>query len=221
MKTARSLGAILGVWLCLANAFAGPFTAPTNSPAKPDVKMKPCFQCKGLGKAVCTTCRGTGMMACPGNCLQLTKGVWEHRTVENHPATDLWIKFYYKDNTWLAFNQNHVGDVVVMKDGQWTDIGKCPTCSGAGKVKCTVCKASGQMVCSLCEGKKMIPEAWTAFDNPKMKSRPHRFTLKNGKVLVGRKGMVMGGTTTIKTEMGSVDVDNKDIVSDEAPSDPK
>jgi hypothetical protein len=60
-----------------------------------------------------------------------------------------------------------------------------------------------------------VPESWTAFDNPKMKSRPSHFKLKNGTVLVGRKVMAVGSSVTLRTEKGDVKVEAADIVEEE------
>jgi len=62
-----------------------------------------------------------------------------------------------------------------------------------------------------------VPESWSAFDNPKLKDRPTRFTLKDGRVIVGRKTSALGSSVTIKTEKGNESVQASDIVSEEKP----
>jgi hypothetical protein len=179
-------------------------------------KTKVCFACKGTGKIACPN-GANGWMDCPGNCLKLSQGVWEHLEVAGHPPTDLWRKFYASNGGWQAWNQNHVGDVIEIRDGVPTDIGKCSICGGAGRVKCPVCKGTGEIICPVCGGKKVVPESWTPLDNPTVKIRPSRFKLKDGSVLVGRKLIVMGNQTTIHTSSGNVVVNTADIVTEEKP----
>ena len=102
-----------------------------------------------------------------------------------------------------------------MQNGHVVDIGKCKICGGTGHVKCSVCNGTGKVTCPICEGKKVVPESWTAFDNPKLKNRPTRFKLKDGSVIVGRRRMSIGDIVTIRTETGDVNVVAKDIVSEE------
>jgi hypothetical protein len=178
-------------------------------------KMKACFQCKGTGKMKCPDCRD-GFVDCPGDCLKLTQGEWVHMKVDGHPSTDLWHKFEVQGG-FTAFNQDHVGHIIKSINGDWIDSGKCPICHGTGKVECPKCKGTGEVTCTICDGKGVVPESWTAFDNPKLKSRPGQITLKNGKVLLGKKVFVFGSHTTIQTANGNVEVNTSDIVSESKP----
>jgi uncharacterized protein YlaI len=184
-------------------------------PSAPIEKTKPCFQCNGTGKMKCPapTCQ-KGEVDCPGSCLQLTKGTWVHMEVAGHPPTDVWQKFNKSGGGWTAYNQNHVGHIIQMVNGEATDVGVCPVCHGKAKVKCTLCNSTGEVVCSLCEGKKTVPESWTTFDNPKMKNRPTHFKMKDGTTLIGKKTMEIGTRATIKTEKGDVEVNSADILEE-------
>jgi hypothetical protein len=193
---------------------------PTNSPpAAVTGKTKPCFQCKATGISPCLVfgCKD-GQVDCPGPCLKLSKGVWQHEDVAGHAPTDLWQRFPRADGTWHMWNQNHVGDVIQMQNGEPVNIGKCKICGGSGHVKCSVCNGTGKVVCPICDGKKVVPDSWTAFDNPRLKDRPTHFKLKDGRVIIGRVKMTLGTTLTIRTETGSVDIETSDIVSQEKPA---
>lgn len=202
-----SIGMLFGLDLACAD---GPVAATE--------KTQPCFHCKGTGTFKCggPSCKD-GQMNCSGPCLKPDDGTWVHMKVEGHPDTDVWKKFYKADGHYQAWNQAHAGEVVEMQNGAPVNIGKCSVCGGTTKMKCTTCKGTGQAGCPICEGKKVVPQSWTAFDNPKLKNRPTHFKLKDGRVLVGRKIMVLGTTATIKTEKDNVTVQTTDIVSEETP----
>jgi len=185
----------------------------TNTVAEP---TKPCFQCSGTGMMKCPVRSCVhGMADCPGPCIKLSKGTWVHMHVDGHPDSDIWQKFYTAGGGYQAWNQNHVGDVIQMQGGVPTDIGKCTVCGGTGKTKCAVCKGTGEVMCAICGGTKVVPVSWTAFDNPKMKDRPSKFTLKDGKIVIGRSVMIGGTETTIRAEKGDVRVATTDILSEE------
>jgi hypothetical protein len=199
---------------CLVLAFSLSF-AMAQTPSKPatEEKTKPCLLCVGSGKSKCANCVG-GQANCPAPCLKLSDPGWKHMNVSGHPATDLWKSFPTKNGT-QSWNQNHVGEIIKVVNGEVVNQGKCPTCGGTTKVKCATCKGTGIVTCTLSDGKKVVPESWSSFDNPKLKSRPTRFTLKDGRVILGRKTMVLGGSVTIKTEKGDETVQASDIVSEE------
>jgi len=162
-------------------------------------------------KCTAPSCRN-GEAECPGQCLKLTKGTWIHMEVAGHPPTDVWQKFTTPAGGWRAYNQNHVGHIIKLQNGDFKEVGRCPICKGTTRVKCTVCNGTGEVVCNICDGKKVVPASWTAFDNPKMKSQPDHFRLKDGTVLVGRQVVIMGSHTTIRTAKGDVEVNTADIV---------
>jgi hypothetical protein len=206
--------------ILLVGIVAVAFVGLTGDMVADDVRLektKSCFNCNGTGEVQCPNGKD-GLMDCPGPCLKLSKGVWVHLEVAGHPPTDLWQKFYTADGGYQAWNQNHVGDVIQMQNGVPVDTGQCKICGGTGKVKCTICNGTGEITCPICGGKKVIPESWTAFDNPKMKDRPSYFKLKDGRTLIGREVMVIGDAVTIRTQKGDIEVSQKDIVSEEKPS---
>lgn len=180
-------------------------------------QMKTCFQCNGSGKMTCPDCQGRGEVDCPGHCLKRTKGTWIHMDVAGYPATDVWQEFEKLDGRRKVFNQDHVGHIIALSNGEWVDTGPCPICHGTGKVPCPRCKGTGEVACDVCDGKKVVPESWTAFDNPKMKNHPIHFTMKDGRTLFGKKVFVAGNHTTIHTTSGDVEVNTADIVSESKP----
>ncbi|HKI69149.1 MAG TPA: hypothetical protein VKA67_06140, partial [Verrucomicrobiae bacterium] len=147
MKPTRSLLTCLGVLLFLTCAKAGPTNSLSQVTAE---KMQACFQCNGTGMMNCPTCHGTGWVACPGPCLKLSHGNRHHMNVAGHPPTDLWITFHNANHTTTSWNQNHVGNLIELRNGQWTDVGRCPICGGTGKVKCRACDGTGEVKCTIC-----------------------------------------------------------------------
>jgi hypothetical protein len=138
--------------------------------------------------------------------------------VTGHPPTDIWQKFPKPGGGWTAYNQNHVGHVIELRNGDWVDTGPCPVCHGKGKIECAKCGGTGEIVCNICEGTKVVPESWTAFDNPKLKNRPGQIALKDGRVLIGKKVFVFGTHTTIQTANGNVEVNTSDILAQNQPN---
>jgi hypothetical protein len=198
--------ACLGINPVLAESNSVPSITATN-------KTKECFNCKGTGLAKCPNCQN-GRMDCPGPCMKLSKGVWRHYKVEGHPDTDLWQQFPRKGGS-TGWNQHHVGEVIEMQNGEPVNIGKCKICGGTTKVKCTTCNGTGETRCKICDGKKIVPESWSAFDNPKMKQRPNLVHLKDGKTIAGKVIMSGGSKTRIKTEKGDIDIPAGDVLSEE------
>jgi len=118
-----------------------------------------CPECQGQGVLQCRAGCENGMKLCPGPCLKLSQGFWQHMDVPGHSKDDLWQKFDFTKNgksSWTAYNQGHVGHLVEKRDGIPTDIGECPTCHGTTKVTCDVCNGTGKIVCEACGGKKVI-----------------------------------------------------------------
>ena len=188
----------------VTNAVANAVTdVPATRPDEPKPDEKPCFACKGTGLVKCMApgCVN-GMVDCPGPCLKLDRGVWVHMDVAGHPATDVWQKFRQSDGSWEAFNQNHVGHVIVMQNGRAVDSGTCKICGGTGKVPCSVCKGTGEVVCPICQGKKFIPVAWTPTDNPWLDSQPDLIRLNDGRILFGKIISTNGTDALIKTRGG-------------------
>lgn len=219
------LSGILGVWLltgcgkppadspakAAADAPAvsnAPANAPVSAAAEPVTEGPPpgekiCFACAGKGTIKCLApgCVD-GMVDCPGACLKLDRGNWIHLDVPGHPPTDIWQKFYQADGSYMAYNQNHVGHVIQMQNGKAVDTGPCPLCGGTGKVPCSVCKGTGQETCLICGGKKFIPAAWTATDNPWLNRQPDLIRFTDGHVMFGKVVSTVGSDVTIKGRDG-------------------
>jgi len=187
----------------LATVIAGCDRIGLNQSNVPPKGMKVCFQCSGSDKAVCLTpgCKD-GWVDCPGPCLKLSRGPWEHMHVDGHPDTDVWQRFHQVDGTSMSWNQNHVGDVIEMRAGMAVNIGKCTVCGGKGKVKCSVCDGTGRVACPICEGKGFVPETWTAFSNPKQKNPPNLIQLKDGRKIYAKIETRIGSRVYIRTESG-------------------
>ena len=186
-----------------STAQSGITNASVKHADEPQPGEKICFACNGTGEVKCTApgCVD-GKVDCPGPCLKLNRGTWVHLDVPGHPATDLWQKFYLSDGSYTAFNQNHVGHVIVIQNGKAEDTGPCKTCGGTGKVSCSVCKGTGKTVCPICEGKKFIPIAWTPTDNPRLSSQPDVIRLNDGTIVFGRIMSIIGTDVGIKTREG-------------------
>src|SRR3954469_21288641 len=145
---------VLAIGLGLAGLISIRAATNSASPVRPE-PTKPCFQCSGSGKTRCpvATCKN-GEADCPGPCLKLSKGSWIHLDVAGHGPTELWQKFYKADGrNYAAWNQNHIGEVIQIQNGEPVNIGKCTVCGGTTRTKCAVCKGSGEVTCSLCDGK--------------------------------------------------------------------
>ena len=143
-----------------AKATAG---APTSTTPSPDVPIKAalvvCPRCKGAGSAICRApgCVN-GKVECPGPCLKLSVGKWEHLNVAGHDPKELWQKFQGKGE-WNAWTTAHIGEVIVIRDGKPVNIGTCSICQGHGKVDCKACEGTGKLVCTLCMGSKQLTDA--------------------------------------------------------------
>ena len=187
--------------------FAGCGKQASDSTPKPPVggpgpNEKVCFECKGQGTVACRAPGCTnGQVDCPEPCLKLSKGAWIHMTVAGHDPSELWQKFPNKNGQggYQTWNQDHVGEVIVYKNGVAVNIGGCKVCGGTTKVTCPVCKGTGKQVCEICEGKKFIPVAWTPTNNPWLNSQPDLIRLKDGRVLLGRVAVTIGDERTIIT----------------------
>jgi len=178
-------------------------TASVAEPEGPKAGEKICFACKGKGTVKCMSpgCVN-GLVDCPGPCLKLDRGVWVHIDVPGHPPTDVWQKFVKSDGSYAAYNQNHVGHVIVFQNGAYVDSGPCKVCGGTGKVPCSVCKGTGEQPCPICDGKKYIPESWTPTDNPWLNRQPDLIRLNDGRILFGKVVSTFDKDITIKTRDG-------------------
>lgn len=198
-----------------SSATASNVVTPASDPDAPPPGEKICFACQGAGTVKCTApgCVN-GMVDCPGPCLKLDRGVWVHLDVPGHPPTDLWQKFYQSDGSYVAYNQSHVGHVIMMINGRAVDTGPCNICGGTGKVPCSVCKGTGRVVCPICDGKRFIPDSWTPTDNPWLDSQPDLIRLTDGRIFLGKVMSTVGDDVAIKTRTGQwIHVDATNLVS--------
>lgn len=177
---------------------------PVNGPEK---DQKACFACNGEGAVACRApgCK-SGKVDCPAPCLKLTRGTWVHMNVAGHSPDELWQKFPNSSGKggYQAWNQHHVGEVVVMQNGQAVNIGQCKVCGGTTKAACTICKASGKRTCDICTGKKFVPLSWTPTDNPWLNSQPDLLRLTDDRVLLGKVVLSSGEDRTIRTRDGKI-----------------
>lgn len=209
--------AIFLIALVLGAVTLDPIFAQTQTNAAAAAPTKPCFQCHGAGEGKCAEigCRA-GRKDCPGPCLKLTKGVWEKRDVAGHTdPNERWQKvtFGKKSGYWSS---GHIGEVPTIAPDGTASSPKCKVCSGAAMVTCARCQGKGTAVCAICEGKKSVPTSWSAFDHPKLKERPKRFLLKDGRTIIGRKVIITGESVTLRTADGDVKVTTGDITSEES-----
>ena len=189
--------------------------AQTNQVEPPPAGMKICFECGGMGEIKCNAlgCKD-GWVDCPGGCLKLSEGEWQHMHFDGHSDTEVWRVFTNDDGSRVAVNQDKVGDVLELQDGKWVDTGKCKVCGGTGKVKCTACNGTGKLLCPICRGQKFIPEQWTAFNNPRQKNPPKTIRLKDGTTIFGKVEAQVGSTIYVRTEDGKqVSVNAADIAT--------
>ena len=121
--------------------------------------------------------------------------------VAGHDPSELWAKFPNLSGLggYQAWNQHHLGEVIVYQNGVAVNIGKCKICGGTGKVTCSVCKGTGKQTCPICNGKKFIPIGWTPTDNPYFNRQPDVIRLADGQVLLGRVAATVGDEITIVT----------------------
>lgn len=212
------LGTIVGAFLLALTAVrADETTRESSSPGTATAeKTKTCFACNGTAISKCTAAScANGQADCPGPCLKLSKGVWIRRNTGDPDV--LWQAVKRGNRTWF-FSSSHVGSYYTFDAAGNPVENKCPVCDGTTRVTCNECAGKGALACRICDGKKVVPEYWTAFDNPRLKDRPTRYRLKDGRVLVGRKVMTVGSTLVIRTEQGDEKVRESEVVAEEKPS---
>lgn len=213
MKTSRILTPMLcalSLACSVAGAIAGPESPGTNETSKT------CFQCNGTGTSKCNapTCLN-GQVDCPAPCIKLRKGRWVKRPDLNRPDPNETMQTIIINGDKWDLSSHHEGVRYVPRGDKEIEMVTCTVCNGTTRVQCKVCQGKGIITCPVCDGKKVVPETWSAFDNPKMKNRPSRFKLKDGSVIVGFKKMAAGSTVIIRTEKGDEKLDAGNIVSEE------
>lgn len=213
MKTsARKLLSLL-TGLAAMIAVCAPVRAETNPPT---LKTKPCFQCKATGEIKCPVASCVnGQMDCPAPCIKLRVGKWVKRPDLHRPdPNETMQKVKVGNDTW-DISSHHEGVIYIPKGDKEIEMVTCKVCNGTTRVTCKTCAGKGLLTCPVCEGKQVVPESWTAFDHPRMKERPSRYKLKDGRELLGRKISAIGSSLRIRTETGDVNVDAAEIVSEE------
>lgn len=126
--------------------------------APPVPTTKPCATCSGTGGLKCRWCK-EGQVDCPGPCLKLSRGKWQHMDVAGHDPKELWQKFDYGRGAYKAWSQGHVGEVVVMQNGEPVNTGPCETCNGTTHVPCKNCRGTGKAPCPACRGTGWVPRS--------------------------------------------------------------
>ena len=105
-----------------------------------------CAKCGARGNFPCTNKKcDKGKVDCPKPCLKLTQGQWKARDGKK------WRDFKGKGGT-HSWSDGHLGELIEMKDGVPTNLGKCPTCGGTTKVDCDACAGKGAIDCADCRG---------------------------------------------------------------------
>jgi hypothetical protein len=138
-----------------------------------------CETCRGDRKVLCATCKGTahdpasakdcktckgellvdckapkckeGTIPCPSTCLKLTEGNWTRR-----PDGMRWRVFRNSRGS-QEYNEQNVGELIVVENGQWTNKGKCPTCGGKTTLDCPTCRGLGKAPCATCIARSDAP----------------------------------------------------------------
>lgn len=170
----------------------------------PAADEKNCFGCAATGSVKCKA-QGCvqGMAECSGPCVRLTKGKWERMTVAGHDPSELWQKIRVA-NGWQAYSQGHAGEVITVVNGAMVNQGPCQVCGGTTRVECKTCRKTGTQPCEICEGKKFIPQPWTATDNPWFNRQPDIIRLRDGRVLLGKIAAKTGDEAIIRARDGSI-----------------
>ncbi|TAK95562.1 MAG: hypothetical protein EPO07_15375, partial [Verrucomicrobia bacterium] len=212
MKTKFSPATLLAALIAVGSFAASASNAQTHSPVE---KTKPCFQCNATGEMKCpgAGCKD-GQADCPAPCIKLRTGVWKKHPELNRPDPSETMQDTTVSGHRIQVSSHHEGVYYVWANGA-AEMKTCPTCNGTTRVQCKTCAGKGTVKCEICEGKKIVPESWTAFDCPRMRNRPTRYKLKDGRELLGRKISAIGSSLRIRTEAGDVNLDTADIVSEE------
>ncbi len=86
-----------------------------------------------FGRDQGTTAVCENPVPCPNGCLKAEDPGWVSMKVDGHPDTDVWMKFTGPKG-WHAFNQNHIGHIISLVNGEYVDTGVCPVCRGTTRV---------------------------------------------------------------------------------------
>jgi hypothetical protein len=143
-------------------------------------RVIPCPDCKGTGidpkqQKECAKCHGTGSAGpcptpgcidgkinCPKPCLKLSQGVWKDKD-------GLKIREFRGKAGTFWWSEHHLGELIVMENGNPANKGPCPTCGGTGKIDDPVCKGKGHKDCADCHGVGVIGPACPTCDHGQVK----------------------------------------------------
>ncbi|HKB90682.1 MAG TPA: hypothetical protein VKC60_09225 [Opitutaceae bacterium] len=181
MKIIRTVCALL--FAVAAGVFAA--SSAIADPVDSTVATNPCPRCGGTGVLKCTAngCKD-GKRDCPGPCLKINHGVWQHMDVKGHSSDELWQKFTPPNGQWHAWTTAHLGEVIELHDGQYVDVGKCKICGGTTHVPCEICKGTAQVPCPICHGTKVVSASSSPDPTPGTPSIAD-IILKNGSTVSG------------------------------------
>jgi hypothetical protein len=225
-----SVGAYLYFWSSPGISLRGePAKLPTVDAS--GAPLEKCLRCQGTGLIKCKVLKcKNGQVDCPGKCMKLSVGIWEHMNVPGHDPNELWQK-YTGSKGWHAWTSDHVGEVIEIRNGTPENIGKCPTCGGTATVLCKTCKGTGTMVCPACHGNKVIRARAVSSATPQVKPSPHQtrpgislipikhriIRLQDGRTFIGQIVVSDPKVSWIKTSDGeTVEVPTKSIIREAA-----
>jgi hypothetical protein len=119
---------------------------------KPSEK-KECETCSGtgnLGECKTPKCKD-GQIPCPDKCLKA-------ESFTGAPDADgkRWRSFRGKSGGVAKWSDAHIGELVVMENGEPVNKGKCPTCDGTTRVVDPACGGTSKRICKICKGHGIV-----------------------------------------------------------------
>jgi len=115
----------------------------------------PCGTCAGSGARSCGApgC-DRGRAPCTGSCIKRENPDWQTRNVSGVPNNIPLLEFRNANGTAQYVSQNHVGQTVEFKNGEWVLGGPCALCQGSTRIVCPSCR--GKNDCPACGGKGQV-----------------------------------------------------------------
>jgi len=131
-----------------------------------------CADCHGVGSTLCATCHGTGFdqahlekcdkcggdgvigyckhcvngkVDCPAPCLKLSQGRWFLKEDGLR-----WRTFQGSSGGGWQISERHLGQLIVVNNGDPSPGPTCPTCNGTTKVDDPNCGGTGMIICDKC-----------------------------------------------------------------------
>lgn len=68
--------------------------------------------------------------SCPQRCLKLSTPGWKNKIVRGKPSYLVWMDFKHKNGAIEFWSQDHLGELIIYKNGDPKNLGLCPTCKG-------------------------------------------------------------------------------------------